>query len=217
MCHAANSLFEPYRDGLPRERRNLKDDIQTIFNYEYDKNIVDENYIIGDFYGCGVGRWNLKMRYDGTLIFCQNSFYSIKKENLENKKGITYDVQRFELEHPGFQPNLMTAKKEDVQNFIDIFDVQKNYGHVFVINTLINLMYFLLQNNQIDESYKDNPEKILKHATMLSNFLMCFYNNVIDTGSLYPMTVGTIRFYCNGLLDIVEDFINEWGYFGPWR
>ena len=218
MAHAANSMFQPKQDGEKyRKLRDLQDDIKTVYNFEYDKDIPTFNYLIGDFYGCGVGKWNLKMRYDGTLLFCQNSFYSIKKENLENKKGITYDVQRFELEHPGFQPNLITSSKKDVENFINIFDVAKHYGHQFEFSTIVNLMYFLSKNNQIDESYKTESEKLLRHAMMLSNFIMCFYNNVIETGSLYNFTVGTIRFYCNGILDIVEDYVNKWEYFGPWR
>lgn len=219
MAHVANSLFAPQEESATtdRPRRNYPEDIRSSFNYEYDKIIPEWNYVIGDFYGCGVGRWNIKMRYDGTVIYCQNSFYSVKKENLENKTGVMYDVMRYELDHPGFQPNVLTSKKEDIENFVNIFDVKKHFGHNFEISTIINLMQLLAEYDQIDPSYKNNPEKILRHASMLGNFIECFYNNVMDTGSLYNFTIGTIKFYCNGVFDIVEQYINEWEYFGPWK
>ena len=44
----------------------------------------------------------------------------------------------------------------------------------------------------------------------MAMFLLCFYNNLLDTGSLYTITFGTIRFYCNGALDYLEEYLNTY-------
>ena len=193
------------------------DDIYDSFNYEYDKMIPENDYLISDLYGCGAGAWQLKMRYNGDILYCQNTFYGTNKENFEGKVGADFDIQRFECDHPGFQPNLLTSSEEDIKNFINIFDVKRHYGHMCLLSNTINLMHILLKNKQIDLSYENNNEKILRHSIYLSQFVQCFYNNIIDTGTLYSLSVGSIRFFCNGMLDIVEDYAKKWGYFGPWN
>ncbi len=189
--------------------------IKDNFNFNYGD--IPDNPFISHNYGCGVGIWDIKMRYDGTLLYCQNMIFGIKKENLENKQGISYDIQRYELNHPSFQPNLLTSSKKDIEKFINIFDTKKHYAFHFIVSNNINLMYLLLKNNQIDESYNNNFQKILRHSILLASFMQCYYNNIIDTGSLYNLTLGIIRFYCNGAIDAIEEYIDEWSQIGQWK
>jgi len=38
--------------------------------YNYSKNLIDDNTNIFHFLGCNIGIYNIKMRYDGTLLYC---------------------------------------------------------------------------------------------------------------------------------------------------
>jgi hypothetical protein len=46
-------------------------------------------------FGCSTGDGSIKLRYDGTLLFCQNVIFSLTEEDLKNKVGIKYDIHRF--------------------------------------------------------------------------------------------------------------------------
>jgi len=78
------------------------DDIYNSFNYEYGKKAPESDYLIHSQYGCGAGNWQLKMRYDGTVLYCQNTFYSLNKDTYKDKIGADFDILRFEADHPGF-------------------------------------------------------------------------------------------------------------------
>ena len=188
-----------------------------IDNFNFDYNDISSNSFIGCGYGCGAGSWDIKMRYDGTYVYCQNSMFSLNKEELTNKTGITYDIQSYELDHPAFQPNLLTSKKEDIEKFFNILQTDTHYAFHFLISLIVNLMYLLLQNNQINEDYNKDREKLLRHAMYIAMFVQCFYNNRIETGSLYGFSLGAIRLYCNGTIDVVENYINEWGDITTWN
>lgn len=184
----------------------LLQDIYDLFNYEYDR--ICNNDIIKRSLGCGVGTHDIKMRYDGTLLYCQNIIFGLTKEELDlhDNDDITYSVQKMQLKNK-FSPNLLIDSEETIRKFVERFDSENNNGFSFITSTIINLMYLLLKNNQIDESYQNNPEKILKHAIMLVKLTQCWYNNISQTGSLYGRTLGEIRLYCNGFLDLLEDFV----------
>ncbi len=171
--------------------------------YNYGKNLIDDNINIFHFLGCNIGIYNIKMRYDGTLIYCQNTIFNLSEEDLKNKIGSEYDLQRLQLKK-NFYPNIITDKKEDILNFINRFD-DTHFYYQFAFTQMVNQMYLLIKNKQVDESYENNPEKIFRHIFYILNITSCWYNNCIQTGSLYTNTFGILRFYCNGLLDIIED------------
>ena len=105
----------------------------------------------------------------------------------------------------------------DVENFVYRFDAGSHYGVPFMLSQMVNQMYLLLENHQIDESYQNNPEKILRHASYLIRIVQCWYNQLIETGSIYSKTLGTVRFYCNGALDIIEKFSEEKRSANKWK
>lgn len=197
-----------YANGMlaHQELLNLNQDILDLFNYEYDRNCTSD--IVNRAMGCGVGTHDIKMRYDGTLLYCQNIIFGLTPEELalhDAEENITYDIQKLQVKY-NYSPNLLTDSKETIEKFIERFNTEQNYSFNFVTSTNINLMYLLLKNHQIDPSYENNPEKIMKHAIALTKLTQCWYNNISQTGTLYGRTLGEVRLYCNGFLDLLEDF-----------
>jgi len=39
----------------------------------------------------------------------------------------------------------------------------------------------------------------------------CWYNQMAETGSFFPRSIGQIRMFCNGALDEIEDYMLEKG------
>jgi len=70
-------------------------------------------------------------------------------------------------------------------------------------------MELLSSMNQIDYSYSYDKAKLLRHAFLLSTNLGCWDNNLAATGSAFGNTLGKIRWYANGTLDILEDVLNK--------
>lgn len=202
------------RDGSPETREDIIEGIFDIFNYDYWQDTDSE--MITYKFGCSTGDGSIKLRYDGTLLFCQNVIFSLTEEDLKNKVGIKYDIHRFQNKH-NYNPNLLTSSREDVENFVYRFDAGSHYGVPFMLSQMVNQMYLLLENHQIDESYQNNPEKILRHASYLIRIVQCWYNQLIETGSIYSKTLGTVRFYCNGALDIIEKFSEEKRSANKWK
>lgn len=202
------------RDGAPETREDIINGIFDIYNYDYWQD-TDSEIIISKF-GCSTGDGSLKLRYDGTLLFCQNTIFSLTDEDLQNKYGMKYDIYKFQNKH-NYNPNLLTSSKEDIEKFIDRFNAGAHFGVPFMLSQMVNQMYLLLDSHQIDESYQNNPEKILRHASYLIRIVQCWYNQLIETGSIYNKSLGTIRFYCNGALDIIEKFSEEKRSANKWK
>lgn len=211
-------LLSLYAHGVEKldSTLNFSEIICDIYNYEYDK--ISTSDIIRNSLGCGTGAYDIKMRYDGTLLYCQGLIFGLTEKELalHDNDGITYDFQKLQLKY-NFSPNLLTSSIQDIEKFINIFDTFNNYSLIFVIVQIINIMYIALQNNQIDESYKNNPEKILKHAILLSRTSQCWYDQVSTGGSFHSRTFGTIRTYCNGFLDLLESYINQGEEHNLWK
>ena len=211
------SSLNPYRllsiqrhsvERLNDKALNFSEMISDMFNYEYDK--LSTCTLMHSDLGCGVGNHDIKMRYDGTLVYCQSLVFGLneKELSLHDNDGITYDIQKQQLKN-NFSPNLLTDPIEDIERFINTFDAANNNGVIFVIIQIVNLINILLKNKQIDESYQDNPKKILRHALLLSRMTQCWYDHISLSGSLYSRDFGLIRAYCNGYLDIFERYIDQ--------
>lgn len=184
----------------------MHENILDMYNFEYDR--ICDNGFIGSNLGCSVGTNDIKMRYDGTLLYCQSLIFSLNEQNLNTfNNDITYDFQKLQLKY-NYSPNLLTSPYEDIVKFTERFNVRYNYSYNFIITNIINLMYILLKNHQIDESYKD-PEKMLRHAIYLVRISQCWYDHISETGSMHGRTFGTIRLYCNGFLDLIEQYLKS--------
>lgn len=193
--------------------------MRNIIKFIKDNNLLYEDMIINNFNyfpnniiikfnSCDPYESRINMRYDGTLLYCQNTIFDLQNIDLINRTQMDFDVAYYHLLHKNFQPNILTSSQDQISNFIQIFQNQNPYNYSFLNSNTINLMYLLLQNKQIDESYQDK-EKLLRHALYLSKFGQCYYSRKTTTGSIYCNTVGNIRLYCNGLLDFLEELINK--------
>lgn len=69
-------------------------------------------------------------------------------------------------------------------------------------------MYYLSLARQIRPDYASNFKKLILHAFIITPVRQCPYNVYITTGSLYNKDTGLLRWYCNGILDEVEDYMN---------
>ena len=154
--------------------------------------------------GCAIAHGDIKVRYDGQLIHCQNAIFGLTEEDLKDKTGLRYDIQRNLLQNNSF-PNLLTDNREFIEKFLYRFRVSRE-SFVWVYSEIVNLMVLLLKTKQIDESY-NNYEKLLLHSLLLTNTFFCWDNNLQETGSLTGRTMGLIRFFANGMLDeIAKEF-----------
>ena len=172
--------------------------------YSYGQNLINNKENINYQFACDIGIHNIKMRYDGTIVFCQNSIFNLLEKDLKDKVGSEYDLYKLQLKKHIY-PNVITSTKEDIFNFINRFN-NSHFYYQFAFVQMVNQMYLLIKNKQVDESYEKDPEKIFRHISYILNTSSCWYNNCMQTGSLYTNTFGTLRFYCNGLLDIIEKY-----------
>lgn len=154
---------------------------------------------------CGFGIGDLKVRYDGTIIHCQNVVYGLTEDELIDKTGLRYDLQKALLKQKAY-PNLLDDKdNEAVQKFLYKADIinKSSFLHYFSIN--LNLMTLLAGADQIDSSYKTDEEKMIRHAFIISLITPCYDNSLQTTASGLGRYAGWIRFLCNGYLDILDE------------
>jgi hypothetical protein len=51
-------------------------------------------------------------------------------------------------------------------------------------------MFLLLDCNQLDESYKNDLDKVFRHAYFIAHLTTCWDNNIMQTGSGFGRTAG---------------------------
>lgn len=169
------------------------------------------NYVekLSSSIGCGSNYDNLKIRYDGTLIHCQNAISMIYRDDYIDKQGLNYDINR-EITSHNYYPNLLKEEDElEVQKALFRGKLFKTSSFPLVASEVFNLLILLLHNKQIDESYRDY-KKLFSHALRLSQLFMCWDNNLNTTGSGFGKLAGELRFYCNGFLDLVDEVKDEY-------
>ena len=157
---------------------------------------------------CGNNVEELKIMYDGTLINCQNYMFDKEMENIPDD-GVLYNEVKKSLVKKHYYANALTDSKEDLKKNIKMFLDLKFEGQPFVLNYIYNMMYVLALTGQIHESYLTDKNKFLRHGYMISLNNNCAYNHLVETGSHYLKGTGYIRRYCNGVLDLLDEFINN--------
>lgn len=70
-------------------------------------------------------------------------------------------------------------------------------------------MIYLAETGQIKLEYLQNQELLYKHAFIMSNILTCMDSAMITTGTIFGRHIGDIRFYCNGVIDLIEESIEK--------
>jgi hypothetical protein len=163
--------------------------------------------------GCGFGHSNLKIRYDGTILHCQNAIATLNLNECINKEGYVFEVQK-ELMKQNYYPNLLKNDDEfELLKFFERSKIARESAFPHYLTETLNLLILLANSDQIDSSYKTNRHKLFHHAMILSQMFICWDNSLSQTGSGFGKTAGEIRFMCNGFLDLVDntkdEFINK--------
>lgn len=181
---------------------SIEKDILSLYDTGYNNN-PDFCNIINYSYSCKINNQNLKIRYNGDLLYCEQTMFDLSEEDMIGRDQFDYDLVHYQLKHPRFQPNIFTSNQEDVEKFLSLFNSSYRQPYLLSYSNIVNFMYLLLQNDQIDESYKD-INKLLRHALYVAKARQCYRASMVDTGSFYTETLGFIRLCCNGLLDYLE-------------
>lgn len=182
---------------------------QILLNNIYNNNIQDFDKLkrSSSMLGCNFNYASLKIRYDGTLIHCQQALIGLTEEELLSLNKLNYKTQQQKILH-NFYPNIFTDSDEILNQYFYQTKLLSEDSYPLIYSQTLNLMLMLLQSNQIDQSYK-NINKLLKHTYMMSFLNGCPINNMIETGNLIGRTAGKCRFMCNGFLDICENLYDE--------
>lgn len=151
---------------------------------------------------CGFNYGCLKIRYDGTLIHCQNALLGLTKEELENNKEGNYQIQYRRLTR-NFYPNILTDSDEIIDKYLYQIKLHNEECFPQGFAQVCNLLTLLLQSNQVDEKY-NHPREFLKCAYYLTLSTTCPHNALMCSGSLSGKYAGWIRFLCNGFMDVIQ-------------
>lgn len=183
-----------------------------IFLNNLQKNIVDKNYLkqLSVQLGCGSNFGILKVRYDGTLILCQNAIMGLTEDELAHREDPDALIQKRKLSK-NFYPNILTDSDEIIDKYLYQMNLFHEESFLSAFSQTLNLMKLLLQANQIDKKYYNTEELILAAycVTLMTN---CPYNGMMQSGALYGKYAGYIRFLCNGFLDIVQEEAQKFLY-----
>ena len=185
------------------DKQNNLDVFPVITSYLPTENEYD-NYVksLSTAMGCGSNYDDVKIRYDGTILHCQNGISFLQMADYADKEELTYNIHK-EIVPRKYYPNLLKDEDElEVYKSLQRGHLFRTSSFPFIVSEVLNLMIILLKCNQIDESYNDYT-KLFSHALKLSQIFICWDNNLNTTGSGFGKLAGEIRFYCNGFLDIV--------------
>ena len=208
----AYSLLSAYQ----RTFRGIKNNPHATFT-DLISDVLTDDQAFYDFLSffshssfCGTFYGELKIMYDGTIIGCQNSMYEQWVDAIPPEESIKNGAKRTLATKRPYFVNPQTDDVNEIIKTFNIFKENRESSFLFVFGNTINLMMWMLEAHQIDESYRD-PEKLLIHAFYMSLTSACIYNNYIQTGTFYGMATGTIRYFCNGFLDSILDNDGPWG------
>lgn len=157
---------------------------------------------------CGTNNGDLHFMYDGTIITCQNYMFDQKKEYLKADNDFELTVKKTMIDK-NFFINPITASPKEVQKFLSIFNEFRHSSYTFLIDHIVNLMFWMSKAEQINRIYANDYKLLFKHALLLVNYNCCLYNNRLKSGSFYTRWDGYIRFMCNGFIDQVEAEMNH--------
>lgn len=193
-----------------------EDSVQELLNSNFNSfnDYIDyylENYQNYKNYGtmCGSVLGVLRLSYDGVIYDCHSSMYDnhLDKNKLNND---IFSQASYSCYAHNRYLNFITATDEEIEKLIDFYTLtQSSSTFLFMYQTIVDLMILMSLNGQIDPSYISDLNKIKKHAFILAKFNQCYHNLKVRNGSIYLRGTEEIRQYCNGFLDIVENFINE--------
>lgn len=219
-----NNNYSLFRQN--EKRYNLNDnvfgtltrDIIDLVRYSKENNLDDYiNHFLEDpnYYNqssmCGTCTGYLRFDYNGNIYDCHGSIHDkyIDKEKIKNNINIS-DNTRYYSNKYGFYTNLAKDSDEKIENTIDFYYKSHDSSVLlFMFHNILNMMYLMSLIGQIDISYKNDFNKMKRHAFILAKYNQCYHTLKNRNGSIFLRGNEEIRLYCNGTLDAIEEIINK--------
>jgi hypothetical protein len=110
---------------------------------------VYENYVKGlsTAMGCGSNYNDVKIRYDGTVLHCQNGISFLQTEDYTDKEELTYNIHK-EIVPRKYYPNLLKEEDElEVYKALHRGHIFRTSSFPFMVSEVLNLMIMLLNCN----------------------------------------------------------------------
>lgn len=179
-------------------------------------NEINCSYYINDFdnlqtlkylsnkMGCGYNSATLKIRYDGTLMHCQNALYSLhplNENNLDNK------IQK-QKKDKYFYPNIITDNDDIINNYLYQTFIKNSECFLPAYIQTCQFLALLLNSNQINNKY-NNLNDFMKCAFFLTYLIPCPHASMMYCGNAYGIYCGFIRLFCNGFMDYIFNKYQE--------
>ena len=157
---------------------------------------------------CGTNSGSLHFKYDGTITTCQSMIFDNEYDYVKGQNDFELTVKKSLIEKKFFL-NPLTASMEECQKFLYRFSALKFSTYPFLLEQIMNMMFWMSKAHQIDSRYAHDPILLFKHALIITTYNCCVYNNRIKTGSMFVRWDGYVRFMCNGFVDEVEAEIDN--------
>ena len=196
--YTLSSIFSPGEETL----NEYITKITTNFKY-WDSSL---NFF-KEFGFCGSNILNLKIMYDGTIIFCQNNIFETKKQFLKSSDE-NYNLKNQFINNYFINPLIDENYKQKILKVYDIFQEAK-ISFRMVLDFIMTEMYWLSKAGQIDMKYSLEKKELLKHALLIAIHNNCPYNNYIVSKTMYAKPLGYLRLVCNGFMDLIETEYNN--------
>ena len=179
---------------------SLLNEINSLYYIKDQKNLLVLKELSRHF-GCGYNSISLKIRYDGTMLHCQNALYAVHKPI--NKNSIDNKIQEQKL-NKHFYPNIITDEDDIINLYLYQTFLKSNECFLPAFIQNCQFLKLLLNAKQIDNKYND-VSIFLKTAFFLTFMMACPHTSMMYCGNTYGTYCGAIRLYCNGFMDLIFD------------
>lgn len=176
--------------------------LDTLTYYNFDnknQRIMLESF--SHFY-CAAYTNALKIRYNGQIVHCQDTLHQLTTE-IKNTDTVE-QLNGLHMYNHNFYPNVIEDNIEPLYKGRYLTEIGNNSAFAQMFSITLNLMLLLRDSNQIDKSYQNDDEKLLRHAFYFTFACTCMNNEILCCGTSAGRKTGHIRLFCNGFMDLLE-------------
>lgn len=196
-------LVEHFAEKMPIYSEDklipLLEEINSLY-YIKNPNNLKTLQDLSRHFGCGYNSKSLKIRYDGTLLHCQNALFGLHQPI---KNDINSKIQEQKLEKH-FYPNIITDSDDVINNYLYQTFLKNNECFLPAYIQNCQFLKLLLNANQVKQDY-NNINKFMQCAFFLTFMIPCPNTSMMYCGNTYGTYCGAIRLYCNGFMDLIFD------------
>lgn len=151
------------------------------------------NELNNDLY-CGINYNELSIRYDGTIVGCENMIFN----SMEKMSQIEKSWQIHQL-----CPNIYNSDSKDIDNLLKMFAYNRT-AWSFIIEHMMIQIQTMAQAQEIKDIYNNDEFLIFKYAFLGLTLPWCYYSNLMTSGSIYLQGKDFFNFFYNGYIELVE-------------